>query len=135
MNNNIAAISLVVLSACLACGVDLLTSGMLAGGALYVVAAASAVLVPGRRASFATGAVCTVLALVGLVPSLPDSGGVELWQLILNRVLVVVAVWTVVYRGAAYHRLRETLAGTQEQFADAESQLGATRNELADVEG
>ncbi len=135
MNNNVAAILLVVLSACLAFGVDLLTSGMLAGGALYVVASASAVLVPGRRVSFATAAVCTVLTLVGLVPSLSGGGGVELWQLILNRALVIVAVWTVVYCGATYHRLRETLAGTQGQFADAESQLGTARNELANVEG
>ncbi len=135
MNKNVAAISLVILSAGLAFAADFATAGTLAGGAMYLVAVALAVTLPGWRVSLVTAAVCTALALVGFAPSLADRIEAELWPLALNRVLAVVGMWAVVGCGAAYHRLRESLANAEIQIADAKSQLGVARNELADVEG
>ena len=143
MNKNAATTLLIVLGAGLAFTVDVLTAETFSGAALYTATAMIALLHTQRTAAYATGAVCTVLIVAALGFWFAHAAAEdELWCVFLNRGMTIVAVWTVVFMGGAFNRLREAhtetegkLAESRETLSKTEKRVGDARANLAQVKG
>ena len=128
MKQTASAAPLVVLPLLAACMVDVLTGVGMAGGVLYAVAATASFFFPSRRHTYAVAVAGSLLAGLGPLVLALSGSEIDVWQISVNRVLAIVAIWTIVILGARFERFRRSLT-------DAKQELARTKDELATAEG
>lgn len=138
MKQTASALPLVVLPLLAACLVDVLTGVGMAGGTLYVVAAAASLFLPARRYAYIVAAACSLLAGIGPLVVTTSDAELDVSQISINRALAIVGIWAVVVVGRRFELFRRSLAETEQELSrvegeltKAEASLAATKDRLA----
>jgi len=115
--------------------VDLLSGSRLAGGVLFAVAAAASCFLYRRLHAYIAAAVCSLLAAVSL--GILALAGTEIawWPAVLNRMLVIAAIWFISSFVGRHYRLQQSLAAAKQELARVEDELATASGELAMLEG
>lgn len=116
--------------------VDLLTGVELAGGVLFAVAAAASCFLHRRMHAYIAAAVCSLLALLSLgILALADVEIASWWPVLLNRTLVIAAIWFISSFVGRHYRLQQSLLAAKQELARVEGELATAAAELAHLEG
>ncbi|MBC8876087.1 MAG: PAS domain S-box protein [Planctomycetes bacterium] len=134
MKQTASAAPLVVLPLLAACMVDVLTDVGMAGGVLYAVAATASFFFPSRRHTYAVAVAGSLLAGLGPLVLALSGSEIDVWQISVNRVLAIVAIWAIVILGARFERFRRSLAEAKQELARTEDELASTKGSLASAE-
>ena len=110
-------------------GVDLLLPLGIAGGVPYVAPVLVAMWLSDRRFVIPTAMVCSFLTVVGFLLSSP---GAPFWAVIPNRILAILAVWTVALLLLERKRIEEALA---ESEATTRAVLATTADGILALDG
>ncbi len=126
MKQTASALPLVVLPLLAACLVDVLTGVGMAGGTLYVVAAAASLFLPARRYAYIVAAACSLLAGIGPLVVANSDAELDVSQISINRALAIVGIWAVVIVGRRFELFRRSLFDTEQELSRVEGELANT---------
>jgi len=135
MNKFDSATLLCLLFAVAAFGIDVLTGTGMAGAALYPAAVMAAIVSGTQRRVLIVAGVCSLLAAGAFfVGAKLSDAQASVFHALLNRAVVLSAIWGIAGLAGGLSGVREKLAATTNEFGMVSDRLARTEAQLADVE-
>ncbi len=135
MKQTVSTAPWIVFFAFVAFVVDLLPGARLAGGVLFGVAATASCFLTRRLHAYIAAGACSLLAALSLGVLFLADVDVQWLPAVLNRLLVIAAIWFISSFVGRHYRLQQSLISARQELARVEDELALASGELATLEG